>query len=409
MESIKKLVSEEIKDKSGVLRLAPSWVGRTILLPGKRLKLDVRDLYANGAKYGAICERWMASTGLVDNGDMTLENEGMSFIVIETKNGVEKVLLSEAIEAMGDEIVGSKMMKDHGGLISFAKLFDFSTPIPHHVHLMEEQAAKVGVASKPEAYYFPYELNSIDYHGAFTWFGLEGDTTREKLKSYLEDWGSKGDNGILELAKAYKLKLGTGWSIPAGILHAPGALVTYEPQLVSDTSSFWQSMVHEKFFERELLVKFIEEDKKDDLDHLVDCLDWEANVDPDFKKNHYCEPIPVDDVDKMDDAGYYEEWIAYGATEFSSKRLVVKPGCEVKIKDAASYGFIAMRGFGLIEDNIIETPAVIRYKQLTRDEYFVTHDKANEGVVIKNLSDNSELVLLKHFGPDNADAVKFVK
>jgi hypothetical protein len=273
---------------------------------------------------------------------------------------------------------------------------------------MEEQAAKVGVASKPEAYYFPFELNSINYHGDFTFFGLETDMTRDKLKTYLEDWGAKGDNGILELAKAYKLKLGTGWSIPAGILHAPGSLVTYEPQLVSDTSSFWQSMVHDKFFERELLVMFIEEEKKDDLDHLMDCLDWEANIDPDFKKNHYCEPIPVMDIDEMAELGYYEEWITYGANEFSAKRLIVNPGREVLIKDASSYGFIAMNGYGEIEGNVIETPASIRYEQLTRDEYYVTYDRAVQGVKIKNISDNSNLVLLKHFGPENADAAKFI-
>lgn len=407
--NIKKAISEEIKSKHGVLRLAPAWVGRTILLPGKRLKLDIRDLYARGAEFGAISERWMASTGMVDNGPTTLANEGMSFIVVDKGDSTTKILLSEAIEELGDEIIGKHLMGKYGELISFAKFYDFATPIPHHVHLMEEQAKKVGVASKPEAYYFPHELNSIDYHGAFTFFGLESDTTREKLKTYLDNWGSIGDNGILELAKAYKLKLGTGWSVPAGILHAPGSLVTYEPQLVSDTSSFWQSMVHDKFFERELLVKFIEEDKKDDLDHLIDCLDWEANIDPDFKKNHYCEPIPVDDIDAMAEKGYYEEWITYGANEFSAKRLVVKPNREVVIKDAASYGFIAMRGFGTIEDSVIETPAVIRYEQLTRDEYYVTFNRANQGTTIKNLSDNADLVLLKHFGPDNKDAEKFIK
>ena len=411
MESakIKSLITEEIQSKSGVLRLAPAWVGRTILLPGKRLKLDVRDLYARGAEYGAISERWMASTDMVDNGPTTLENEGMSFIVVQTDTGIEKVLLKEAIQELGNQILGEAIMDKHGCLVSFAKFYDFQTPIPHHVHLMEEQAKKVGVASKPESYYFPVELNSFDYHGDFTFFGLEPGTTREELKTYLDNWGSKGDNNILELSRAYKLTLGTGWSIPAGILHAPGSLVTYEPQLMSDTSSFWQSMVHDKFFERELLVKFIEEDKKWDLDYLIDCLDWEANTDPDFKKNHYCPPIPVDDESAMENRGFSEYWISYGSPSFSAKRLVVQPGREVIVKDNSAYGFIAMNGYGMIEDSLIETPACIRYKQLTRDEYFVTYDRAVQGARIKNLSDNTELVLLKHFGADNPDAAKFIK
>lgn len=407
MADIKKTVGEEIK-RSGILRLAPAWVGRTILLPGKRLKLDIRDLYARGAKYGAICERWMASTDMVDNGETTLENEGMSFIVLKGRTGTRKVLLRDAIEEMGDMIVGADMMNKYGKLISFAKFYDFKTPIPHHVHLMEAQCRVMGVASKPEAYYFPVELNSIDYNGAYTFFGIDSDMTKEKLKTFLDNWGAKGDNDILTISKAYKLKLGTGWDIPAGILHAPGSLVTYEPQLMSDTSLFWQTMIQDKYFERELLVKFVPDDKKWDLDYLVDCLDWEANTDPDFKKNHYHEPIPAGDVDEMAAEGYYEEWITYGAKEFSAKRLVVAPGAEAVVKDAGSYGFIAMQGYGTIEGLPIETPAVIRYEQLTRDEYYVTYDRACEGVTIKNLSDNADLVLLKHFGPDNKDAQKFV-
>lgn len=408
MADMKKMVSEEIKKTGGVLRLAPAWVGRTILFPGRRLKLDVRDLYARGAKYGAICERWMMSTDMVDNGDTTVENEGLSMIVCETGTGYEKVILRDAIAEMGDELMGKDMMDKYGKMISFCKLYDFRTPIPHHVHLMEQHAALMGVASKPEAYYFPTELNSITYNGDYTFFGVDPSITKEKMKTYLENWGETGDNGILEVAKAYKLKLGTGWSIPAGILHAPGSLVTYEPQLMSDTSMFWQTFLQDKYFERDLLVKFIPDEKKWDLDFLIECLDWEANIDPDFKKTHYHEPIPVSDVDDMASKGYYEEWITYGADEFAAKRLVVYPGQEVNIKDAACYGFIAMEGIGSIEGIAIETPAVIRYEQLTRDEYFVTHQRANEGVTIKNTSDNSNLVLLKHFGPDNKDAAKFL-
>lgn len=408
IEKVKSLINSEIAFSSGVLRLKPAWVTRTILLPGKRLKLDKRDMYPRGAQNGAVSERWMSSTGMVDNGPTTGENEGMSFVVVKTASGFEEVLLKDAIDLVGERILGKEKMDKYGGLMSFAKFYDFQTPIPHHVHLMDKESKAVGATPKPEAYYFPVELNSIDYNGAFTYFGLEGGTTKETLKKHLDNWGKDGDNGILELSKAYRLKLGTGWNIPAGILHAPGALVTYEPQRVSDTSLFFQSMIHDKFFERELLVKFIPEDKKFDLDYLVNCLDWEANLDPEFKKNHYHEPIPVDDVEKMRNKGYEEDWIVYGSSEFSAKKLTVFPGREVVIKDADAYGFILMQGYGKIEEQMLETPAIIRYDQLTRDEYFVTVERAQGGARIRNLSDNSNLVMYKHFGPENAEASKFL-
>ena len=45
--------------------------------------------------------------------------------------------------------------------------------------------------------------------------------------------------------KAYRLELGTGWYVPAGILHAPGSLCTYEPQWASDVFAMFQSLVNE--------------------------------------------------------------------------------------------------------------------------------------------------------------------
>mgnify|MGYP000375781472 CR=1 FL=1 len=45
----------------------------------------------------------------------------------------------------------------------------------------------------------------------------------------------------------------------------------------------------------------------------------------------------------------------------------------------------------------LETPTLIRYGELTNDEFFVTLERAKEGVKITNTSDTEELVMLKHF------------
>ena len=51
----------------------------------------------------------------------------------------------------------------------------------------------------------------------------------------------------------------------------------------------------------------------------------------------------------------------------------------------------------------IETPALIRYGQLTNDEFFVSEQAATAGVVITNASTTDPIVMLKHFGPGNPD------
>ena len=43
---------------------------------------------------------------------------------------------------------------------------------------------------------------------------------------------------------------------------------------------------------------------------------------------------------------------------------------------------------------------MIRYGELTADEFFVSHDAAVKGVKIRNTSKYEDLVILKHFGPD---------
>ena len=110
------------------------------------------------------------------------------------------------------------------------------------------------------------------------------------MRRCLENW-DKGDNGILDLSKAYRLKPGTGWMIPAGVLHAPGSMCTYEPQWGSDVFGMYQSLVEGREVPWDLLVKDVPKDKHRDLDFIVEQLDWEKNVDPCFKEHNYVEPI----------------------------------------------------------------------------------------------------------------------
>ena len=75
-----------------------------------------------------------------------------------------------------------------------------------------EQAALVGQEGKPESYYFPPQHNNVGNNFPYTFMGLEPGTTKAQVRKCLEDW-NKGDNGILDLSQAYRLKPGTGWLI----------------------------------------------------------------------------------------------------------------------------------------------------------------------------------------------------
>jgi len=399
-------VMKAIDEGNGILRLAPTWVPRDFLSPGGRLRLDPKDLYALGLERGGIDERWLASTTRADNPGAP-EDEGLSYIVIKEGSEIERVLLKDAIDAVGEEIIGKHAMRKYGGWTVLTKFFDNSVPIPLHLHQMEKHAHAVGEEPKPEAYYFPPQLNTNEGKFPLSFLGLNPETTREDIKECLRNW-NKGDNGILYHSKAYRLKPGTGWLIPAGILHAPGTLVTYEVQKASDVFAMYQSMLEGRPIPWSLLVKNVPKDKWNDLDYIVDMIDWEANTDPYFKKHHYIEPKYVRQPDDMMEEGYVEKWIVYASEDFSAKELTVLPSAEVTIRDKAAYGLIVIQGYGRIGKFKAEAPSMIRYGELTNDEMFVTEEAAKAGVKIVNESSRENLVVLKHFGPGNPDMPKTI-
>ena len=73
------------------------------LMPGGRLKLASRDLYALGTHRGGIDERWFASTTQAAN-EGAPADEGLSYVVHEK----DKFTLKGAIEAHGPELGGCR-------------------------------------------------------------------------------------------------------------------------------------------------------------------------------------------------------------------------------------------------------------------------------------------------------------
>jgi len=387
-----------LEQGEGILRLAPTWVPRAFCIPGKRIKLHPRDYYAFGANRGGIDERWFASTTKADNGPLTTPDEGLSYAVYGDASSPSKVLLRDLVAELGAELVGDAIWDAYHKWPVYSKFFDNQGPLPHHLHQMPQHAALVGAEGKPEGYYFPVQCNNHGGTYPYTFFGLEPGTTKEQVKHCLEIW-NEGDNGITNLSKAYKLETGTGWWVPAGVLHAPGSLCTYEPQWASDVFGMFQSLVSDMPIDWELLVKDVPPDRRDDLDFIVSLIDWEQNVDPNFKATHFCDPIPARPVEGMTAEGYVLKWVVYGSQDVSGQELTVLPGRTVTLRDPAPYGVIMLQGHGTLGVWPVETPTMIRFGQLTHDEYFISAPAAAAGVTITNPSRSDPIVMLRHFGP----------
>jgi hypothetical protein len=391
-DRVKQVLDNALTAGGGLLRLAPNWVPRSFLHPGKRIKLHPDDYYAYGAHRGGIDERWFASTTDAAN-EGRVWHEGQSFCSFQGNH----FLLKEAVAEAGVRLIGKALFDKYRRWPVYSKFFDNMGPIPHHMHQKFEHAKLTGQEGKPEAYYFSPQYNNCDNHFPYTFFGLEPGTTKAQVRNCLQDW-SKGDNGLLDLSKAYRLKRGTGWLVPPGVLHAPGSLCTYEPQWGSDVFGMYQSLVEGREVPWSLLVKDVPKEKHHDLDFIIDQLDWEKNVDPSFKDHTYLEPLVADQG-----TGWVDRWIVYGLVDgqqlFSAKELTVEPGAKCTLKDPGASGWITVQGKGRMGKLNLQTPAMIRFGAETEDEVFITYEAATAGVEIEN-NGSEPLVGLRYFGPD---------
>ena len=394
------LAAKALEQGKGILRLAPTWVPRSFCVPGRRIKLHPDDYYVLGGERGGIDERWLSSTTPAKNGPLTGEHEGLSKVVFNDGGKEELLLLKDAVDELKGELIGDRLWNEYQSWPMYSKFFDNQGPLPHHIHHNDEKAKLIGQLGKPEAYYFPPQLNNHGGDFPYTFMGIAPGTTREQIGECLRNF-TKGDNKITDLSQAFLLRPGTGWDVPPGLLLAPGSLCTYEPQKASDVFAMYQSLVNKAVIPEELLWNGTPKESIGDYEALLDVIDWDLNVDPNLFQNRFMAPKPVAEGTK----GYTENWVCYKSDAFSAKELTIEPGATVVIKDAAAYGLIMMQGHGKMGVWDIETPALIRYGQLTHDEYFVSEKAAREGVTITNASSTDPIVMLKHFGPGNPDLV----
>jgi len=397
--SNKQLIEKVFEEGEGVFRLFPTFVPRRFGKAGRRLKLHPDDYFAYGMERGSITERWFASTIAANNGPLAKEDEGMSYVNVSYDSS-ERFTLKEAVEVLQERLVGEDLMEQYGGWPMYSKYFDNENPLFHHLHLMFDDAAKLGKLGKPEAYYFPKQLNNHMGEAGYTYFGFDPDTTREEVKERIEKYADD-DTRITELSRAHRIELGTGWYTPPGVIHAPGSVLTYEPQWNSDVNSVYENIVSGEVYPPEMLDEELPDEDKGSIESVLDLLDWDKNVDPHYKKHYFRPPV----VAKQDES-YIEKWIAYGNPYIAAKELTVYPGQSVTITDGAAYGCVFIQGHGTFGKYDAEAPTLLRFGEQSSDEFFVSAPRAKEGIVITNQSKVEPLVVLKHFGPNHPEMPK---
>ena len=388
-------IKQTFEQGGGIFCLMPVFVPRRFSRAGFRLRLHPDDYYALGTKRGSIKERWFSSVIPAMNGPLAPADEGMSYVDM---GDAEKISLKDFVTELGAELIGTELMEKYGTWPMYSKFFDYEDPLFHHLHLDFDAAARIGWQGKPEAYYFPPEMNN--YAGTFpaTYFGFDPDVSKEEVMERLMMY-EKGDNRITELSRAYRIQLGTGWYTPPGVIHAPGSYLTYEPQWNSDVNSVYENIASGEVYDYDFLVENCPEDKKRNLEYVMSLLDWEKNVDPHYRKHYFRPPVACPNSDGR----YAEKWVAYANDYIAAKELTVQPGQKVVVSDGAAYGCIIIQGHGRFGAYDAEASVMLRFGQPSNDEFFVSEAAAKQGVVIENRSRFQPMVILKHFGPNHPD------
>ena len=374
---------------NGILPLIPIFVPRRFGSAGRRLRLHPDDYYALGTKRGSIKERWFSSVISAMNGADASPDEGMSYV--DMGNGEDSITLKDFVDTLKGELIGEGCYQRHGTWPMYSKFFDYEGPLFHHMHLDFDDAARVGKLGKPEAYYYPPQYNN--YPGKFphTYFGFSPEVTKDQIREKLANF-TKEDTRITDISRAYRIELGTGWYTAPGVVHAPGSYLTYEPQWNADVNAVFENITDNEVYGEDFLYENVPDELKGNPDSVIDMMDWEKNVDPDYREHFFRPPVVLAET-----ADYTEKHVVYGNPYVEAKELTVNPGCEICVPEDTAYGCIVVQGYGKMNDHACATATMLRFGQKSEDEFFVSAKAAKAGVRFVNLSKTEPLVILKHY------------
>ena len=390
MDNIKKTVRDFIYASDGLLKLRPAWVAHDFLTPGRRLGLREAD-YDAGER-GFYMERWFCSETHAVN-QIDIPDEGMSYLEIPD----ERILVRDAVALCGEEIMGAAYARSHQSLGRLIKIYDFGTRLFMHFHQRAADLAGTGKSPKDEAYHF---LDAPLGNHPETFFGVRRSLV-ERNKQYdyflpfLQRW--EGDEtDILKYSTAFQNVPGEGFFLDSGILHAPGTALTLEIQEPSDVGAILQPMVNGHKIPKSMLLKDVRQadiDAHGEMAALMQ-VDWDASSDPDFFEKRHLYPKQVEETRQGE---MFEEWIYYGTTKFSGKRLILPPGKSFRSVEPGVHNIFVWKGEADVDGVSLRAGAF--GLTFCEDELLVICDRAQKGYTVKNTGHN-DLVLYKIFGPD---------
>ncbi len=346
---------------------------RAFCTPGKRIRLHPDDYFPLGHGRGGIDERWLASSIRADNGPQTGAHEGLS-LVVDPDGGL--LPFDEFIDHHKGEVIGSRLWDAFGGWTMYSKFYDNLMPLPFHVHHSDEKAALVDKVGKPEAYYYSPHMNDNLGMQPISFFGFQPGITKDQVKERLKRFENGGDNRITDLALGYRTQLGTGWDIPAGVLHAPASICTYEPQAASDVFAMCESWSNNREVPEELLWKDVPAEHHGDYDFIIDLLDWEKNVDVDFVGNRFMVPYATATSEADGGSALRRE------VDRLPLRLLQRQGAHrasparpspSRTRTPTARCFV--QGGGTFGGHDAQAATLIRFGQLSQDEFFVSETR----------------------------------
>ncbi len=272
-----------------------SYFGNDIIAPNSDPTPDKTDWRG----YAPV-ELWIMSIVEADN-QVRMPGEGITKVLIDS----EKIPLTQIKDLLGEFVFGSYInhwpltkILDIGGRTTRTS---FGTkeipPIPAHVHGGKISKGKVLKPGKSEAYFFP-PTNLEPYNkkiSAKTRIGLKPKVKKEDIRKKLKEFGK--NDLMYTLLNEFKIRPMTGWTVPQGIIHAPGPYLTFEIQLPQDDYNLASWRLGERLEEQERNRRYGElvlRGLKNEGVFVELLLDWPANTDKDFEKKYFREPKVIE-------------------------------------------------------------------------------------------------------------------
>ena len=357
-----------IEAGEGILRLAPCWVPRSFLDAGQAAQARTPRTSTPSAPIAAASTSAGSPPPPPAANDNARRDEGLSYVVHDG----ERFTLARGRRGRRPASSSAQTIWDkYKRWPVYSKFFDNMGPIPHHMHQSDEQAALVGQEGKPECYYFPPQLNSVGNNFPYTFMGLEPGTTKADVRRCLENW-NKGDNGILDLSKAYRLKPGTGWLVPALRPARPRLALHLRAAVGLATSSACTSRMVEG---RARALGAAGQGHAPRQAPAGPRLHRRAaRLGSQRRSQLQGPPLPRADRRRRDRRRLQDRWVdkagsstarSNGEQLFTAKELTVEPGAKVTIKDNGAYGLITVQGTAAIGKHALQTP---EHDPLRRDD-----------------------------------------